>query len=331
MAHPLRRFRLPAVLLAVVVLYGIAGYMLLERWSPFDAFYMTITTIATVGYGEVHPLSVAGRVFTVTLIVGGVATMLYAFGTFAEVLSEGQITEYGRRRRLERKVASMSRHFILCGYGRIGTQIAGEFDRSRTPYVAIDNNPEAVARLRAEDRTYIDGDASDEEVLRLAGIDTARGLISAVDSDERAVYIVLAARALNRDLYVIARAGRPASIRRLELAGADRVISPYRMAGHQMAELALRPGLVEVMDTIQHGGTTVAVEELLVTDDSRVIGRTLLEAGFLDPDRASLLAVRRRDGQLYVNPPSDLRLEVGDLIFALGSEEQLGRTAELVG
>lgn len=331
MAHPLRRFRLPAVLLAVVVLYGIGGYVLLEHWSPFDAFYMTITTIATVGYGEVHPLSFAGRIFTVTLIVGGVATMLYAFGTFAEVLSEGQITEYGRRRRLERKLASMSHHFILCGYGRIGTQIAGEFDRSHTRYVAIDNNPEAVARLQAEDRTYIEGDASDEAVLRLAGIDRARGLISAVDADERAVYIVLAARALNRDLYIIARAGRPPSIRRLELAGADRVISPYRMAGHQMAELALRPGLVEVMDTIQHGGTAVGVEELLVPDDSQVIGRTLREAGFLEPDGASLLAVRRRDGRLFVNPPSDLRLEVGDLIFALGSEEQLGRTAELVG
>ena len=331
MAHPLRRFRLPAALLALVLAYGMAGYMLIEGWNAFDSFYMTITTIATVGYGEIHPLGTAGRVFTATLIVGGVGTMLYAFGTFAEVLSEGHITEYGRRRRLERSVASMSGHFILCGYGRIGTQIAEEFERSGTRYVAIDNNPDAVARLQAENRTYIDADASEEEVLRTAGIARARGLICAVDSDERAVYITLAARALNRDLYVIARAGRPASIRRLELAGADRVISPYRMAGHQMAELALRPALVEVMDTLQHGGTEVGVEELLLRAGSHLIGKTVREAGFLDADHANLLAVRRRDGGLHVNPPPELALEEGDLIFALGSAAQLRRTAESIG
>lgn len=330
MTHPLRRFRLPAILLAVVVAYGVAGYTLIEHWSVFDAFYMTVTTIATVGYGEVHPLSTAGRGFTMTLIVSGVATMLYAFGTFAEVLSEGHIAEYGRHRRLERKVAAMKDHFILCGYGRIGTQIAIEFERAGIAYVAIDNNPEAVGRLRAEDRTHIEGDASDEAVLRSAGIDRARGLISAVDSDERAVYVVLAARALNRDLYVIARAGRPASIRRLELAGADRVISPYRMAGHQMAEMALRPGLVEVMDTLQHGDTEVGAEELLIGSDSALVGKSVEEAGFLQPDLAALLAVRRRGGRLHVNPPAELRLEQGDLVLAFGSLEQLRKTAALI-
>lgn len=330
MTHPLRRFRLPAILLGVVVAYGVAGYTLIEHWSAFDAFYMTVTTIATVGYGEVHPLSSAGRGFTMTLIVSGVATMLYAFGTFAEVLSEGHIAEYRRHRRLERKVAAMKDHFILCGYGRIGTQIAIEFERAGIAYVAIDNNPEAVSRLRAEDRTHIEGDASDEAVLRAAGIDRARGLISAVDSDERAVYVVLAARALNRDLYVIARAGRPASIRRLELAGADRVISPYRMAGHQMAEMALRPGLVEVMDTLQHGDTEVGAEELLIGSDSPLVGRSVEEAGFLQPDLAALLAVRRRGGRLHVNPPAELRLEQGDLVLAFGSLEQLRKTAALI-
>jgi len=327
MEHPLRRFRLPAVLLAIVVAYGIAGYVLIERWSVLDAFYMTIITISTVGFTEVHPLDGAGKLFTSTLIVGGVATMLYAFGVFAETLSEGRITEYGRRRRLDRQVSKLSSHFILCGYGRIGTQIAQEFDRAGVPYVAIDNNPEAIARLRAEGRVHIDGDASDEAVLMRAGIARSRGLISAVDSDERAVYIVLAARALHRDLYIIARAGRPASIRRLELAGANRVISPYRMAGHQMAELALRPGVVEVMDTIQH---EVGVEELMVPPGSKLVGCTIRTAGFLEPNLASLLAVRRRDGRLHVNPAPELELQEGDLIFALGSEDQLRRTAALV-
>jgi voltage-gated potassium channel len=330
MPHPLLRFRLATLLLVLVVAYGMAGYMVIEGWNALDAFYMTITTIATVGYGEVHPLSAWGRVFTATLIVGGVGTMLYAFGVFAEVLSEGYITEYGRRRRLERTVAGMRDHFIVCGYGRIGTQIADEFERSKVAYLAIDNNPEAVARLQAQGRPHIEGDASDEEILKAAGIDRARCLISAVDSDERAVYITLATRALNRELYVIARAGRPASIRRLELAGANRVVSPYRMAGHQMAELALRPGLVEVMDLIQHGDSEVGVEELIVEPGSSLIGRTVREAGFLESGLASLVAVRRRDGKLHVSPPPDLGFEEGDLIFALGSAAQLSGTAALM-
>jgi voltage-gated potassium channel len=241
--HPLRRFRLPAVLLVVVVLYGIAGFTLIERWNLLDAFYMTIITISTVGYAEVHPLSDAGRIFTSTLIVVGVGTMLYGFGVFAETLTDNTFVAYRRERQLERALNRLRDHFIICGYGRIGTQIVAEFEEHKVPYAVIDNTEEAVSRLRNEGRLHVEGDASSEEILKLAGIEQARGLISAVDSDERAVYITLAARALKPDLYMISRAGRPESIRRLELAGANRVISPYQMAGHRMAEIALRPAM----------------------------------------------------------------------------------------
>ena len=331
MTHPLARFRLPGALLLLVVLYGTAGYMVVERWKPGDALYMTIITISTVGFEEVHPLGPFGRAFTATLIVGGVGTMLYAFGVFAELLAEGSIGEYGRRRRLEARIRSLSDHFVICGYGRIGTQIVTEFAAARVPCVVVDNNPEAVARLVAEDRLHIAGDAASEDVLRAAGIERARGLVCAVDSDERAVYITLAARALKPDLYLIARAGRPESIRRLELAGADRVISPYRMAGHQMAELALRPALVEVMDFLQHAGTPVGVEELLVRPSSPVIGRSVEAAGLTGAQLARLLAVRRADGDLLVNPEDTLQLGEGDLLIAFGSRDQLGRTAALLG
>ncbi|HSS94009.1 MAG TPA: potassium channel protein [Candidatus Dormibacteraeota bacterium] len=328
--HPLRRFRLPAALLAVVILYGIAGYMLIERWNLLDAFYMTIITISTVGYTEVHPLSVTGRLFTSTLIVVGVGTMLFGFGVIAETLTDNTFVAYRRERQLERALNRLRDHFIICGYGRIGTQIVAEFEEHKVPYAVIDNTEEALVRLRNEDRLHVEGDASSEEILQLAGIERARGLISAVDSDERAVYITLAARALKPDLYMISRAGRPESIRRLELAGANRVISPYQMAGHRMAEIALRPALVDVLDSLHHGEAEIAVEEMLVKPDMAVVGKMVAEAGLLNPDAAKLLAVRRREGELHVNPGPDLRLEEGDLLIALGSEEQLFNLAALL-
>ena len=218
-------------------------------------------------------------------------------------------------------------HFIICGYGRIGTQIVAEFESHKVPYVVIDQTEEAVERIRAENRLHIEGDASKEEILKLAGIERARGLVSAVDSDERAVYIVLAARAFNPDLYIVARAGRPDSIRRLELAGATRTISPYVMAGHRMAELAIRPAMVDVLDTLHHGEAGIGVEEMVVTPDTKILGKTLEESGLLAGDAARVLAVRGRDGSVTVNPAASTRLEEGDLVIALGTEDQLFASA----
>jgi voltage-gated potassium channel len=193
--------------------------------------------------------------------------------------------------------------------------------------VVIDQTDEALERIRSEGHLHIEGDASKEEILRLAGIERARGLISAVDSDERAVYIVLAARAFNPDLYIVARAGRPESIRRLELAGATRTISPYLMAGHRMAELAIRPAMVDLLDTLHHGEAGIGVEEMVVTSGTSAAGRTLEQAGLLAPDAARVLAVRQVDGTVNVNPSPSLRLDAGDLVIALGTEDQLFASA----
>jgi K+ transport systems, NAD-binding component len=328
--NPLSRFRLAVVLLGVIIVYGVAGYMLIDGWNLLDAFYMVIITISTVGYSEIHPQSAAGRIFTSTLIVVGVATMLYGFGVFAETLADNAFGNYRRERQLERALNQLREHFIICGYGRIGTQIVAEFEEHKVPYAVIDQTDEAVGRLRAEGRLHIEGDASSEELLKQAGIDRARGLICAVDADERAVYIVLAARALNPNLYIIARAGRPESIRRLELAGATRTISPYRMAGHLMAELAIRPALVDVLDTLHHGESEIAVEEMIVSAGMAAAGKSIEDTGLLDASAAKLLALRRRDGTLHVNPSPELRLEEGDLMIALGSEAQLLKSASLL-
>src|SRR5438477_6633197 len=327
MEHPLLRFRLAAILLVIVIAVGVTGYTLINRWNLLDSFYMVIITISTVGYTEVHPQSQAGRLFTSGLIVVGVATMLYGFGVFAETLADNAFGRYRRERRLQRDLDHLRDHYIICGYGRIGTQIVAEFEDHKVPYVVIDQTEEAVERIRAEGRLHIEGDASKEDVLLQAGIERARGLVSAVDSDERAVYIVLAARAFNPSLYIVARAGRPDSIRRLELAGATRTISPYVMAGHRMAELAIRPAMLDLLDTLHHGEAGIGVEEMVVTSGTKAEGKTLEAAGLLAPEAARVLAVRKSDGTLNVNPQPGTRLDDGDLVIALGTEDQLFASA----
>ena len=310
-----------------MIVVGVTGYKLINGWDLLDSFYMVIITISTVGYTEVHPQGAAGRLFTSGLIVVGVGTMLYGFGVFAETLADNAFGRYRRERQLQRELNQLRDHFIICGYGRIGTQVVAEFEDHKVYYVVIDQTEEALERIRAEGRLHIEGDASKEEILKQAGIERARGLISAVDSDERAVYIVLAARALNPNLYIVARAGRPDSIRRLELAGATRTISPYVMAGHRMADLAIRPAMVDVLDSLHHAEAGIGVEEMVVSPGTPAVGKTLDEIGLFGPDTARVLALRRRDGTLHVNPNGSQRLEDGDLVIALGTEDQLFASA----
>ncbi len=328
--NPLRRFQLSALLVIVALLYGTAGYMLIEGWNAVDALYMALTTIATVGFGEIYPLSTAGRIFTMTLILGGTGAILYTLGVFAETVAEGRFGTYRRQRRMQSEIASLRGHFIVCGYGRIGTQIVREFERQHVPYVVVEVNPEPLARLRREGRRVVEGDAASEEVLRSAGIERAKGLLAVVDSDERVVYITLSARALNPGLYITARASQPESQRRLELAGANRVVSPYRMAGRLMAQLALRPAVVDVIETMQHGESSIGIEEILVGATCAARGRTLREAGLLESGRARLLALRRSGGTLHVNPEEGLRIEDGDLVVAMGAESELTATAAIL-
>lgn len=325
--NPLFRFRRPAAVLLVVLVIGTLGYGVIERWNPLDAFFMTLITISTVGYEEVHPLDAAGKLFTSALILGGVGTMLWVLGIFTDILATGELGEYRRERALASTRRQLRDHFIICGYGRMGTRIVQELESEAMPFVVIDNNADAVGRLRREGKFHLEGDAANEETLREAGIEQARALLCAVDSDERAVYIVLAARSLRDKLYILSRAGQPESIRRLELAGASRVISPYRMAGHQMATLALRPALADVMHTLHHGDADIGVEEIVVPAGSPLIGRSLADAQLNAEGASQVLAVRRRDGRMHIGPDARLVVAEGDLIVALGSDQQLRATA----
>jgi voltage-gated potassium channel len=326
----LKRFRLPLLILTLVFCYGVIGYMVFLHWNFIDALFMVLTTVTTVGYEEVHPLGPGGRVFTMTVIVFGVGTMLYTLATFGELLVEGHLARYARMRGMERRIAGLSDHFIICGYGRMGARVAQEFRQIDTPFVMVESNPEPLERLRSTDLLFVEGDAASDDSLLKAGILRAKGLVSAVDSDERNVFITLTARSLNPALFIVARSSYPDSVEKLRRAGANQVVSPYLMGAHRMAALAVRPVAVDVLDTVLHGeNIDLVVEEFLVPSTSKVLGRTLRDSG-MRAAGANVLAIRKRSGQLRINPPETQVLESDDLLVAIGTRQQMSAAERLL-
>jgi voltage-gated potassium channel len=304
--------------------------MVLERWNFIDSLFMVLITVTTVGYEEVHPLGEAGRVFTMTVIVSGVGTMLYTLGIFGELLVDGQLGRYARMRGMERRIADLKEHFIVCGYGRMGTRVAQEFRQLETPFVVVESNVESLDRLRSADLLYVEGDATSDESLLKAGILRAKGLVTAVDSDERNVFITLTARALNPALFIVARSSFQDSVEKLRRAGANQVVSPYLMGAHRMAALAVRPVAVDVLDTVLNGeNIDLVVEEFLVPGASRLLGRSLAESGIREAG-ANILAIRKRSGQLRINPPDSQVLESDDLLVAIGTRQQMSAAERLL-
>jgi voltage-gated potassium channel len=319
-ASPLRQLGPPVAGLVALLAYGTVGYMLIEHYSVLDAVFMTVITVSTVGFEEVHPLHGAGEIFTITVIVLGVIGFLYTFGVLVELLSSGEWQRHRRSRRVEQRIASLRDHVIVCGYGRTGRQAVGELAQNGEPFVVVEWNPQGLEYVEHDQVLHILGDASNDEVLERAGIGRARALISAVDSDERNVYIVLTARALNPDLFIVARSSFPDSLEKLSRAGADRVVSPYTLSGRRMAALALQPAVVDTFDLLTRGKDgSMIVEELVVGDGAA----TRLTAADLRRSGAVLLAFQCGDGTLRVGPGDEAPLHPDDIVVAMGTREQL--------
>jgi len=238
--NPLRRLIVPGLLLLIIVVIGIAGYTKLEGWSWIDSLYMVTITLSTVGFREVHDLSPYGRLFTIGIIVTGVSTALYAAGQLIEIILEGQIIGYRRRKKMESMIREMKDHFIICGFGRVGHQIAMELSTAGVPCVVIDSKPEVAMELEPHGIPHLLGDITSDAILKEAGIMSAKGLIASADSDTANVFVTLSARVLNPALYIISRAGYPDAEEKLKKAGANRVVSPYLTAGKHMAEIAVK-------------------------------------------------------------------------------------------
>ena len=323
---------LAALLLSLITLGGTAGYMIIEGWSAWDAFYMTIISLTTVGYREVHPLSRAGEAFTSVLLVGGVGTVLYSFTLIGARVIEGSLHNPWERRRTMRMLEQLQNHFIVCGYGRIGSIVVDEFQRQRIPYVVIERDPARVQALREAGRLVVEGDASSEDVLGKAGVARARGLIAAVSTDAENVYAILSARLMQPSLYIIGRAESDESARKLQKAGADRVISPYQIGALHMAQLALRPTVVEFVQLATSSEfLDLSMEQVEVRPDGPLVGQTILGANLRQAYGVIVIGIRRASGRMEFNPPSDARMEAGDHLVLLGTSEQLGALAQHAG
>ena len=318
--------------LSTVLAVGVVGYMVIEGWSLLDSTYMTVIALSTVGFGEVHPLSKTGQVFTIILVVAGVAALAYTFGRFVDTLVAGHIRGLWEARLMERRINRMEQHYIVAGLGRVGSEVATALEREGAPFVVIDTDHEAIESASEAGWSYVEGDATEEETLRIAGIDRARGLVTALDTDADNLFVTLTGRTLNPDLVIVARSSHVSAEKKLLKAGADRVITPNVIGGRRMATMILNPIVSDYLDLVSHGGgIEFRLEELEVPDDAELTGETIAGARIRDTIGVLVLAIRAADGSMNTNPSSDTVFGPGDHIVALGTQDQLGRLARALG
>jgi voltage-gated potassium channel len=317
-------WRLAFVLLTGVLLFGTTGYVAIEGWSIFDALYMTVTTVTTVGYGEIHPLSHAGRVFNIGVIVVGVATVLYTFSFLMARLVEGDLHERWARRRRERMLHELNNHFIVCGYGRMGQIIAREFSRQSVPFVIVERDPTRMQEAIEAGYLAVEADASSEHVLTRIGIGRARGFIAAVSTDAENVYAVLTARLLRPDLFIIGRAETDDAKGKLVRAGADRVLSPYQIGGLQLAQTALRPAVVDFVQlATSSDNLDLNMEQVRIGDGSSLAGRSIIESTLRQRFGVVVVGIQRAAGGMEFNPSPEAVMRAGDFLVVLGQASTL--------
>ncbi len=306
---------------------GVVAFREIEHWSWFDSLYMVITTVATVGYKEVHDLSTAGRAFNIVFIMVGVGLVFLAIGVLTQALLEFELGIYFGKRRMEREIARLKDHYIICGAGRVGRSTARELQRKPVPFVIVDTNAEKLATLPAEWLT-LNGDATKSETLQAVGIGRACGLIAAATLDATNIYIVLNARSLNPKLRIIARVSEEAAEKHLITAGANTVISPYWFAGRRIANNFLRPNVMSFLDVATTGTAEreLEIEEIRVEPGSPFAGHTVESSKIRQQMGVIILAIKRgEEGAMRFNPASDDRIEAGDYLIAMGEPASLRR------
>ena len=319
------------MLLAVVIFTGVTGYILIENYSFLQAAYMVITTLFAVGYQEVVPLSSAGRIFTMCIIVSGVGTAIYAAGRAFEIIVEGEMTGYRRRKRMGKKISEMANHYIICGFGRVGHQVAQIFDTSRTPYVVIDSKKETLDELDLKDIPSIIGDVTSDSTLREAGIESAKGLVACSDSDAANVFVTLSARVLNPNLFIVARAGYKDNEKKLIMAGANRVISPYFISGVRMASLVTHPVASDFMDMVTHGGKVdFRLYEIGIPKGSKLINKSIEETNIRGSSGILVLAIKKADGSFDMQPRALTKIDMDDVLVVIGTQEQFESLEKIV-
>lgn len=320
----LRRLGYAFGVFAAVVVLGSLGYVLIEGWPPFDSLYMTVITMGGVGYREVHPLTPGGQLWTMLVIVAGVGALGFTVVTVTDFMVEGHFSGLLEGRRMDKRIAGMTGHHVIAGLGRVGSVVAAEFAEQGVPFVVIDAEHRALDRAREAGWAWVEGDGTEEGVLRSAGIERARSLTAALDSDAANLFVTLTAKGMCAGLFVVARTTTPKAEAKLLRAGADRVITPTEIGGRRMAAMVLRPMVADYLDIVTRGdGLELKLEQIQLTEDDPFVDLTIGAAHIRSTTGVFVLAVHAIDGTVNTNPAPETVLRVGDRLVLLGTDEQL--------
>ena len=321
----MRKIIIIGVIFVVLLLIGTFGYMVFENTGFWMGLYLTIITVFTVGYGDIVPVHDSGRIFTVFLVITSVSFVFYVFSKITETMIEGELRGLYKRRKMHRQISRLKEHYIICGFGRIGKEIFRILQEYKRPFVVIEKDPVEIKNLEELQYLHLQGDASDDEVLLGAGIGQARGLVSVVASDADNLYITLTARGLSPQMFIMARSSGTAGAQiKLKRAGATRVISPYSIGARRMAHLIVRPTVTDFIDlTMRAGELDLIMEELLVSPDSRLKGKNLINSEIRKKYDVIVVAIKRQDGSMLFNPRPDTIILAGDILIVLGASEHI--------
>ncbi len=316
------------ILLSVITLLGTIFYSLVEGYTILEAFYMTIITISTTGFKEVRPLSDAGKILTIFIILSGVMAIAYTGGKAAQLIIETQLL---RRKRMSKQLGKLKNHYIVCGYGRMGSEVCDTLVENNESFVVIDNDPDRIEELVEKGYLFINGDGASDEILFQAGIERAKGLAAVVKSDAENIFIALSARELNKDVYVVARAIEERTESKLLKAGANRVVKPYELGGKRIVHLLLRPGVTDFIEGIAHEkGIDINLEEILINKPSPLVGKTLVESPLRKELNVMVIAIHKANGNFKYNPQSTETIEIGDKLIVIAETENLAKLNEMV-
>ena len=320
------------VLTLLIIGFGTAGYMAIEGWEILDAFYMTVITMGTVGYNEVHEISKTGRLFTVLLIFFGVGYFVYLAGVVVQFMVEGRMRAILGRRRLDKKIDRLNNHYIVCGYGRIGRVLCKNLQRKPLDLVVIEKDRELIPVMDEDKVLYVCGDVSDEANLIKAGIKRAKGLVAVLATDADNVFLVLTARQLNPDIHIVARACHVESKSKLRAAGANNVESPYEMGGVSMAQRILRPTVTNFLDlAFAYKRKDIQMEEIPVSPSSALSNVMLKDSGIRQQFNLIIIAIKKSDDSMLFNPSFEAVIKAGDTVIAVGEEANLKKLEDILG
>jgi voltage-gated potassium channel len=327
----IRHVIIALLLFAFLLALGTTGYVLIEGWGPMDGLYMTVITLATVGYGEVHEISQSGRVFTVILILLGVGFFLYVFGNLAQFLVEGRIRVILGRRKLDKQIKQVKDHYIVCGYGRIGRVLSRFLVQRHMNVVVIEQDENRISVIDEDGMLYIMGAATDEANLVKAGIERAKGLTTALGTDAENLFVILTAKQLNPNLFIVARASQDATEKTLYAAGANVVVSPYDLGARRMAQAILRPTVIDFLDSaFVDESVDIQIEEIPVKSSSVLVGVSLQDSGIRQNLNLIIIAIKKAGGSMLFNPLAQAEVGAGDTVIVVGENKSLLKLEELL-